>query len=229
MDDTVTTILFDLDETLCYQPTPGTDRLMGAFARADVEPFFEISDYLRKVEQIGGTKSDIKRRERCFAELAMEADRDGRVGLRVADAYEALTDRTEIEYLPNAQAVLESLGEDYRLGLVTNGGPDTQSVKVDVLGLREHVETIVLAGYETAPKPDPEPFEEAREALDAAPEETIHVGNSLSIDIAGANAAGIGSIWIPYGESSEDEPAADIVVDSIKDLLDRPWKETMEA
>lgn len=225
MDDPVSTVLLDLDETLCYQPTPGTDRLAGAFDRAGVDPFFTIPDYLAKVEEIGGTDSDVTRREQCFADLARDAGREEVVGLRVADAYEALTDRTAIRYLPNAETVLESLGADYRLGLVTDGGPDTQSVKIDVLGLREHVETVVMAGYETAPKPDPEPFEAAMADLGVDPEETVHVGNSLSTDVAGANAAGIGSVWVPYGDDPDAEHEADYVLETIADLLDRPWLE----
>lgn len=37
----ITTVLFDLNATLCYQPTSSAERLSAAFDRAGVEPFFE--------------------------------------------------------------------------------------------------------------------------------------------------------------------------------------------
>lgn len=226
MAASVTTVLFDLDETLCEQPIPVSERLGKAFERAGVEPFFAAADYLRLVEEFGGTESDIRRRERCFEILARENGLDERVGLRVADACEAVTDYTAVRFLPGAEDTLETLGERYRVGLVTNGGPDTQSPKIDALDIRERVETVVLAGWETAAKPDPEPFERAVADLDATPAETAYVGNSLTCDVAGAGKAGLQSVWIPYGE--DEDPGTydpDYALDSVRDLLAEPWAE----
>lgn len=244
----VTAVCFDLDATLCFQPTPSAERLSAAFDRAGVEPFFEAADYHRLVDEIGGTGSDVRRRETCFRRLAREADgleaserangererpvsreagRDEAVGLRVADAYEAVTDYTDVQFLPRAEAVLDSLAADYRLGLVTNGGPDTQSVKIDALGLRDRFETIVLAGYETAAKPDPEPFETAMDALESEPAETVYVGNSPTHDVAGAAACGMRSVWYPDDPDAdrEPDPAPDYRIDGLAALLDPPWEE----
>ena len=47
-----------------------------------------------------------------------------------------------------------------------------------------------------AEKPDPAIFRAALDALDAAPETTLFVGDSLSRDCEGARRAGMGFIWI---------------------------------
>ncbi|WP_247730548.1 HAD family hydrolase [Halovivax limisalsi] len=221
----VTTVLFDLDATLCHQPTPSSDRLAAAFERAGVEPFFEAADYHRLVDELGGTGSDIRRRETCFRQLAREAGREEAVGLRVADAYQAVTDYAAVEFLPGATDVLDHLSERYRLGLVTNGGPDTQSVKIDALDVRDSFETIVLAGYETAAKPDPEPFERALAELEADPDESVYVGNSLDHDVAGASACGMRTVWYPNDSArTAPTPEPDHRIDGLADLLDPPWE-----
>lgn len=226
MGESVSTVLFDLDETLCYQPRSARDRLAAAFERAGVEPFFTAAEYHDLVDEIGGTESDITRRERCFVRLATERDVDEALGRRVADAYEALTDYTAVELVPGAETVLDRLGADYRLGLVTNGGPDTQSVKIDALGIRDRFETIVLAGYETPAKPDPTPIERALADMDVTSGAAVYVGNSPAADVAGARAAGVPAIWIPDAEGRTldgvGEPA--YTLDSIEGLLDEPWQ-----
>lgn len=229
MGEDIRAVLFDLDETLCERPRRPAERLTAAFDRAGVEPFFTADEYHRLVDEVGGTDSDVRRRERCFKLLAREYDRDETVGRRVADAYQALTDYTAVEFLPGAEQVLEAFEETYRLGLVTNGGPDTQSPKIDALGIRERFETVVLAGYDTPAKPDPTPFRTAMAELGVSPERTIYVGNSLRSDIAGASASEIRSVWIPYGDAERPnrtqngfEP--DYTLESIEEALSRPWE-----
>lgn len=240
MDAAVTTVLFDLDETLCEYARSSTERLADAFERADVDPFFTYDEYRQRVADVGGTESDIRRRERCFTELAQENGRDRRAGLRVADAYEALTDYTSMEFVPGAVALLNRYDDAYRLGLVTNGGPDTQSPKIDALGLRQWFDTVILAGYETPAKPHPEPFTRAIEELDATRDETIYVGNSLPSDIAGANAAGIRSVWKPHRESLDATPddggtdssgptsavTPTYRIAALDELVNPPWRHT---
>ena len=140
------------------------------------------------------------------------------------------------------ERVLSELGTRYRLGLVTNGGPDTQSVKIDSLGVRDAFETIILAGWDTEPKPNPEPFVRALEDLDSTRSESVYVGNSIASDVLGANRSGLQSVWIPHESSldsspgdtdSAEQPASDLTtpdyrLDSLRGLLDPPW-ETREA
>jgi HAD superfamily hydrolase (TIGR01549 family) len=220
-------VLFDLDETLCTLPRSSRERLRAAFERAglDCDPWFSPADYHDCVAELGGTGSDVRRREECFARLAAANGHDESLGVRVADAYEALTDRTETELFPGAEATLDALAEDHRLGLVTNGGPDTQSAKLDVVGLRDRFETVVLAGYETPAKPDPAPYERALADLDVPAERAAFVGNSLRTDVPGALAAGLTAVWYRYGDDppADPSPEPDHSVDSLPELQAEPW------
>ena len=105
-------------------------------------------------------------------------------------------------------AALSAL-EDLPLGVVTNGAPKMQSAKLAGLGLGDAFDVVVHAGYDAPAKPSPAPFREALSALDARPERTYHVGNSLSSDVAGARAAGVGAVWLTGEEpaaASDEEP-----------------------
>jgi putative hydrolase of the HAD superfamily len=118
--------------------------------------------------------------------------------------------------------VLDSFADDYRLGIVTNGSPEAQRPKLARSTVDDYVETVVFAGYDTDPKPETEPFDRALATLDSTAERAVHVGNSLASDVAGANAAGLTSVWIPaYEETVSVEPQ--YRVDTLHGLVDRPW------
>ncbi|MDS0277440.1 HAD family hydrolase [Halomicroarcula sp. S1AR25-4] len=219
----ITTVLFDLDETLCDQRRHGRAVLSEAFSWCGLDPFFTWDEYVAAVHTVGGTESDVRRREQCFERLAEADGRDRAVGRRLAYVYEGLRDYSDVAYINGAEDALDSLADEYRLGLVTNGGPDTQSPKIDALGLRTLMETVVLAGWETPAKPDPEPLDVAMADLGVGPDETVYVGNSARSDVAAAEAAGVTSVLVPDGARPE-ESAADHVLDSITALRSAPWR-----
>jgi len=57
------------------------------------------------------------------------------------------------------------------------------------------------------PKPHPAPFRRALDAVDATPERSVYVGDSLEADVAGANDRGMTSVWVPFDRPHEDLPA----------------------
>jgi putative hydrolase of the HAD superfamily len=103
-------------------------------------------------------------------------------------AYRAYDDVTAL--LDGAQAA------GIRLGLVTNGPSSVQRAKLDRVGLTDAFDALLISAEVGAAKPDPRIFEAALEALDAEPGQVWHVGDSLEYDVAGAQAAGVGSVWI---------------------------------
>jgi len=143
----------------------------------------------------------------------------------IASAIHAERHGAKVEFTPGAQQVLNHLYGEYRLGLITNGGPDTQDPKIDSLGLDRFFEIIVLAGVDTAPKPDSEPFQYALDEMGISSEQAVYVGDSLQHDVAGAHTVGLDSVWIRNGQL--DEPDANTpkyVIDSLTELLPPPWK-----
>jgi 2-haloacid dehalogenase/putative hydrolase of the HAD superfamily len=74
-----------------------------------------------------------------------------------------------------------------------------------------------VGGY----KPNPAMFRHGLDALGLEPHEVMHVGDSLRADVAGANAAGIRSVWVNRRRQPvEDGAAATHVVDDLLGLFD---------
>ena len=228
MTDAIDAVCFDLDETLCTYTQPASAVLDAAFEKSGVAKLFSVEAYYERFEDYLQASEDVADlRARCFGDLAVEAGHGRDTGEAVASAYAEIRDPGAVELLPGAEAALETLSEEYRIGLVTNGGPDLQRSKLEAVGIDDAFETAVFAGYDTRPKPHTEPFDVALDRLDATNDRAVHVGNSLASDVAGAHAAGLQSVWIPaegYLEDAtvEDHPP-DHTVDSLHALLDPPW------
>lgn len=220
----VDTVLFDLDDTLVTYNRSTGEVLEEAFAAVGVDPFFPAEAYFARYEEFLPTTDSIEElREACFTAIADDCGRDPELGGDVARAFNARRDHGDVRLLPGAREVLDSFTDEYRLGIVTNGPPDVQRPKLASVMLDEVFETVVFAGYDTDPKPNPEPFHHALSTLDSSAEAAAHVGNSLTADVAGAHAAGLRSVWIPaYEESADVTPHFEI--DSLTELATHPWR-----
>jgi HAD superfamily hydrolase (TIGR01549 family) len=218
----VAAVLFDLDDTLCTYRHSTADLLPVAFERAGVDPFFEAAEYHELIgDYVDDTDSKAELRRTVFGDLAVAAGRDRAVGHAVADAYAAARDHRAIDPLPGVPAVLETLGERHRIGLVTNGGPDMQDPKLDALGLAESFETVVYAGHDVPAKPAAEPFERALSAVDAPAERAVYVGDDPETDVDGAAAVGLRTALVGDAAPATNEPT--YRVDDVAALATPPW------
>ena len=98
---------------------------------------------------------------------------------------------------------------------------------MEALGLAEHLKFIVTAAEVGVQKPDPRIFEETMRRAGCAPEEFVHVGDSLSGDVAGAKDAGARAIWFnPSGRPRTGCIAPDAEVRALAELsgLLEEWK-----
>jgi len=216
-------VLFDIDDTLCRYRRSADEVLADAFAAVGVEPYFGQDRYHdRYPEFVESTDGIEQLREACFAAISEECGRDPELGRAVAKAFAAARDHTNVEPLSGVHDAIERLARDHRIGVVTNGAPEMQQAKLRGLGLQDRFETVVHAGYDTLAKPHPEPFEYALDALNTGPSRTVHVGNSLSSDVAGAHAAGIDSAWLDAG--TQPDPVPTHVLPSMAVLASPPWE-----
>jgi putative hydrolase of the HAD superfamily len=222
----VTAVLFDIDDTLCVYRRRGPELLSLAFDAVGVEPYFTAAEYYdRYPEFADGTDSVAELRRTCFAAISEERGRDPALGRAVADAYATERDHANVDFLPGAREALAALADRYRLGIVTNGAPEMQAQKLAALGLADRFETVVHAGYDAPAKPAPEPFERALAALGVSADRTIHVGDGLETDVAGAKAAGLTAAWLSDGtDPAQDHPDPDYVFGSMHALAERPWE-----
>ncbi len=105
--------------------------------------------------------------------------------------------------LDGVKSTLESLYPKYPLGLVSDSGftPGRILRKIlQSLGVLKFFNCTVFSDEVGYNKPSPLMFSQALKLLKVQPKETIHVGDLLETDIAGAKLAGMVSIWIKRGK-----------------------------
>ncbi|MBF0129866.1 MAG: phosphoglycolate phosphatase [Alphaproteobacteria bacterium] len=138
---------------------------------------------------------------------------------RFLRAYEA-TPALRTHCYPGAAATLAALRtEGCVLGLCTNK-PHRATVEVlELLGLAEFFSGVVAAESTAFIKPDPRPLLAALDAMGAARERAVMVGDS-PVDVAVARNAGIPVIAVSYGYTRVPprDLGADILIDSLTEL-----------
>lgn len=194
------TVLFDLDLTLCVRNQSEERLLASAFDLAGVEQYCTPADLAAVVDDVPTATHDVEFYRFCLEAAAERLGTDSTGARAVARAYDDLLDHSDVSFLPGAEAALQLARASGHVGLVTNGSRRTQLEKLAALGIEDAFDVTLFADPDNGvhPKPDTVPFERALAALDASPGEAIHVGDSLAADVAGANAAGIDSVWVPY-------------------------------
>jgi putative hydrolase of the HAD superfamily len=199
-------VLFDLDRTLCESTQDFSAVLSSTFDQVGVDPYCTVTDMEAVVGATPECESD---REFFEALFALAADRVGAGDVptgELAATYESQLDYSQVAFRPGAEAAVVAARDHGPVGLVTNGGRDTQTTKLEALGIADAFDTAVFcdpaAGMPT--KPDPTPFRTAVDDLGVAPEACVHVGDSNAEDVAGAHAAGLRSAWVPYDEATDD-------------------------
>lgn len=95
--------------------------------------------------------------------------------------------------------VLQKVSEHYMIGIVTNGAPSLQNMKLDISPeLKSFAQTIVISGDVGIGKPDATPFQEALRRLSVEPKDVWMIGDNLNTDIRGADKLKIDTIWINH-------------------------------
>jgi FMN phosphatase YigB (HAD superfamily) len=146
---------------------------------------------------------------------------DGDRGRRVASRF--LADMMAI--FARNRTVLEALGERCRLGVVSNFYGNLEAV-CRSSGLDSLFAVMTDSCRVGAEKPDPAIFRAALDALRAAPETTVYIGDSLSRDCEGARRAGMRFIWIAperiqaAAARTSAPPSILAAVDRLPDLLE---------
>ncbi|MFB6206844.1 MAG: HAD family hydrolase [Haloglomus sp.] len=222
--DSVETVLFDLDDTLCTYRRSSGELIEVACEAVGVEPFFDEAAYEARYGEFTDESANVRDlRERCFAAIAADRGRDPDLGREIARAYAARRDHANVRPLPGAREAVETLAQRHRVGVVTNGSPEMQRQKLSTLPFADAFETVVHAGYDAPAKPAADPFHAALGDLDGHPERAVHVGNSLSSDVVGAHNAGLRSVWLRQSDGPGDHQPT-FTVDEMAELATPPWE-----
>ena len=179
-----------------------------------------------------------------LAGLFVEIDRGGynpqradelreRVAWREAPAADVLEEHWQRRFAdavvarPGTAVLLDDLATDgYKLGIITNGGEYAQNRKIDRLGLRDRMQSVLISDAVGCKKPDARIFQLACDELGAEPGDCWFVGDHPINDVRGAMQFGMTGVWIrddetghvwPQGESPPDHEIESLL--ELGDLL----------
>src|SRR5215468_9494787 len=233
MKEPIETLLFDFGGTLDADGVPWKERFF-SFYRAEgldltadtfESSFFAADDRLvgslAPATDLSGTVHALV--ANLEAELVRRGIRAGKAGsdgnrsMRVASRFLSEASATFAGNRP----VLQALKERYRLGVVSNFYGNLEAVCRGA-GLASLFATLVDSHRVGAEKPDPAIFQAALATLNARPETTVLVGDSLRRDREGARRTGMRFIWITplvTGARVSAEVPAEHTVTELRDLV----------
>ncbi|CAK1583516.1 unnamed protein product [Parnassius mnemosyne] len=120
---------------------------------------------------------------------------------------------------PDVIHLLESLREDYLLGLITNGPSRAQWQKIKLLDLRKYFDCVLVSGDLPWEKPDQNIFLEACKLLNVEARTCIMVGDKLETDIKGGKEAELGgTVWIPLQKDEMESDLPDFTINKVTEL-----------
>jgi putative hydrolase of the HAD superfamily len=211
-------LVFDLDDTLY----PEIDFVTGGYRT--------VARYVSG--RYGGNCTDI------FCSMMASFARFGRRSVLEMVVKDFLGEAVEVselvevyrEHLPQIRlfqgygCLLEKLGQEYKLGIITDGLPDIQRRKVQALNLEYRMDKIIYT-WDYGPekgKPHPFAFSLMLDFLRTDPEEALYIGDNPGKDCRGAHSAGMrfAQVRAPQaGAAPEDgQPGPDFVLDSLYQL-----------
>lgn len=221
----ITTILFDLDETIFDFKKAEAIALKKALLELGVKPTEEMvklysainEKYWKLLEQGKLTRQQILvgRFDELFREIGVDCH-----GADAKIIYEKNLG-TGHYFIPNALEVLQKLSEKYKLYLVSNGTASVQAGRIESSGIAPLFQEIFISEVVGYNKPNVEFFNYCFERIpDFKKESTIIVGDSLTSDIRGGNNAGIKTCWFnPHGKQMTEDVCVDFEIKELTQLL----------
>ncbi len=100
-------------------------------------------------------------------------------------------ERSRVELYPDVEPILRRWAQRWPLAVITNGNAD-----IDAIGLTPFFK-VRLAAHEVGyGKPDVRIFHDACSGLGVRPEQVLHIGDDLALDVVGARSAGLHAAWL---------------------------------
>ncbi|AWB85741.1 HAD family hydrolase [Mycetocola zhujimingii] len=211
---TPSVVLFDLDDTL-LDHRGAVSR--GILRHVDLSPGHLVVDDRDAAVTLWHSLEEQHYHRYLSGELTFAGQRRARArdfaaahGVSLGDAeadtwFDTYFDsyRTSWQLFDDALPCLDRLQDaGTRVGIITNGEPDHQQLKLDRIGLADRFEHVVASGAVGFAKPDPRIFHEACRLFGVAPSDAAYVGDRLETDAIGAAHAGLTGVWLNrFGEN----------------------------
>jgi HAD superfamily hydrolase (TIGR01509 family) len=230
----IDTVLFDLDDTLHDDSTAykkATRRVAEDIAAShgiDSETLFhgyvtEANGFWKRLSAEHLTMPIVDARVQMWstALIAAGVPLDLELARQCGTSYGQYRNSV-LELSPGALDLMLALRErGCKTAVVTNGFAATHHEKIDVLGLRPHIDGLFLADEMNMVKPDPEIFRHVCRTLGSEPARTAMVGDRYDRDVIGAGQVGLFTVLVDVHAIPIPDGAVppDAVVSSIADVL----------
>jgi putative hydrolase of the HAD superfamily len=201
-------VLFDLDDTLVDQRTAARVAVVGwaaglGIADADVaQRWARISTRCYALYQSRELTFTQQRRERVreFLDAPLTDQQADALFADYLERYEAGWAVFE-DAVP---AVRRARAVGLPVVVLTNGEENQQRRKLGRLGLAHEIDLLVASSMMPAGKPDPRAFRHAVDLIGVDAGEAMMVGDSLPIDVLGAQAAGLRAVLVDRADAHAD-------------------------
>jgi putative hydrolase of the HAD superfamily len=182
-----------------------------------------LSVYLEHNEQLwekyrnGILKAEELRWKRMWNTLVDFGVYDEKIARRLGNRFLELLPTRKILF-PDAVDTLQYLKDKgYQLHLITNGFEETQHCKLRNCGISDFFVEVITSEGSNSMKPKKEIFDFALNKAKAMQHHSIMIGDSIEVDIKGAQNAGIDQVYVNHiGEVCSIKPT--YTVTSLKEL-----------
>jgi putative hydrolase of the HAD superfamily len=194
-------------------PAPRLASALGvSVEQAEVAFGAEIAYYVEHHVEGRDAASLSALRDRCAAVITESL---GLAAVELAGVREAMLDSIRFSAYPDAAPALRDVrARGVRLVVASNWDCSLPEV-LERAGLAELVDGVVSSAMVGAAKPDPALFAAALDLARCEPERALHVGDSPSKDVAGAERAGVRAVLI---DRAGDGPPGAARIESLAEL-----------
>lgn len=214
----ITTVLFDLDDTL-HDDTGAFHRAADQVADPVAKQHGLSGDLVARafIEEVGNfwATYDPKRFNQTSKPRAqMWSNTLCRFSIDAHGLADTLADdfeRVRLEHyrvFPGAIDTLVSLrSAGFKIGMLTNGLRATHHAKIAALQLAPYFDAIFLSDEIGIAKPNVEAFQIACSRMSSLPAETVMIGDRYETDIIGGLNAGLFTVWLRSSEEDSGKMA----------------------
>lgn len=206
---TIKAVTFDLDDTLwplydviMQSHKLSNDWLINKFPQMEGILFTEQersmwSKLIKEEPALANRLSEL--RKKVITALLVENDVEEKEAIECSEkAFDIfLEERHKVTYFDGVLEVLEDLGKEYTLGVLTNG-----NASIETLGIDHLFDFYLNAEMVNDSKPGAKMFEQAMQETSLNPNEICHVGDHPINDVKGALNVGFKAVWLNALENS---------------------------
>jgi putative hydrolase of the HAD superfamily len=143
---------------------------------------------------------------------------DQELAAKISEEYIYRSPRKGYLY-PGTIETLEQLKNDFQLHIITNGFEEIQKVKLAFAGLDKYFKCLITSEQAESKKPDAGIFHYALNQAGACAEESLMIGDDLDVDIIGASAVGMDTIYFDPLKNNISSLIPTHRIDNIPDIL----------